>query len=169
MTDLRRPLRVDARELLREPGAVRVVEATVPAAALDVVHPSLDGDIEVALRLESLHDGIVVRGTVRTPWAAACRRCLRDLAGVDRIEVDELYQREITEPEAFALEHDRLDLVPVAREMALLALDDERLCAPGCLGLCPVCGIDRNRSTCSCDTSVRDERWAVLDELRRGE
>jgi len=29
-----------------------------------------------------------------------------------------------------------------------------------------VCGIDRNVERCDCDTTVRDERWAVLDELR---
>jgi hypothetical protein len=28
-----------------------------------------------------------------------------------------------------------------------------------------VCGVDRNESTCDCDTSVRDERWAALDDL----
>jgi uncharacterized protein len=166
MTDPLRPLRANALELLRQPGTERDVVATIAATALDVAHPALDGDIAVEYRLTSLHDGIVVHGTVHTPWAAGCRRCLRPLAGTDHTEVDELYQRDVTEPDAYAIEHDQLDLAPVTRETALLTLDDERLCRPDCAGLCPVCGIDRNVERCDCDTTVRDERWAVLDELR---
>jgi uncharacterized protein len=166
MSDPLRPLRVDALELLRRPGAEREIAVVVAPADLDVAHPALDGSIAVEYRLESLHDGIALRGTVHTPWAAACRRCLRELTDVDHTAVDELYQCELTDPDAYVIEQDRLDLVPVTRETALLALDDERLCAADCAGLCPSCGIDRNVATCACDLTRRDERWAVLDELR---
>lgn len=166
MSDPLRPLRVDVLPLLREPGRERHVEAVVDGAALDVVHQALDGPVSVDLRIESVHDGLVVRGEIRTPWEGVCRRCLRELSGVDRTAVDELYQSDVTEPEAFPIERYQLDLAPVARETALLALDDERLCEAACAGLCPVCGVDRNVTTCSCEVTVRDERWAVLDELR---
>jgi hypothetical protein len=29
-----------------------------------------------------------------------------------------------------------------------------------------VCGTDRNEASCECDTTVRDDRWAALDDLR---
>jgi uncharacterized protein len=158
-------LRVNALELLRQPGASRPVEAEIAGDSLDVVHQRLAGDVTVDVELEALTDGITVRGEVRCPSSGVCRRCL---AIVDRLvvaAVDELYQTEPTHDDAFPIEHDQLDLAPMARQLLLLELDDEPLCRPDCAGLCPVCGVDLNVEACDCDTSVRDERWAALDDL----
>ena len=161
----KRELRINAVELLRQPGAVRPVEVTVPGQALDVEHEALAGDIGVELELEALNDGIVVRGIIEAPWVRPCRRCLKDLSGVARADVDELYQVEILDEEAYPIVDGQLDLAPVARQAALLELDNERLCRDDCAGLCPQCGIDRNIETCDCDTEVTDHRWAALDGL----
>ena len=161
----KRELRINAVELLRQPGAVRPVEVTVTGQALDVDHEALAGDIGVELELEALNDGIVVRGSVEAPWARPCRRCLKDLSGVARAAVDELYQVEILDEDAYPIVDGQLDLAPMARQAALLELDDERLCRDDCAGLCPQCGIDRNVGTCGCDTEVTDHRWAALDGL----
>jgi uncharacterized protein len=52
------------------------------------------------------------------------------------------------------------------REYVVLELPDDPLCRDECAGICPVCGIDRNSGSCECDTTVRDERWSALDDLR---
>jgi uncharacterized protein len=160
-----RPLRVNAVELLRQPGAVRIVDVDVPAEPLDARHERLAGDVHVDLRLESLNDGISVTGTVSAPWRTVCRFCLTDLSGTAVGEVDELFQTVPLDPDAFPINEGQLDLAPVVRETVLLELDRERQCRPDCAGLCPVCGVDRNTTTCSCDTTVRDERWSALDDL----
>jgi uncharacterized protein len=165
VVDPLRPLRVNAVELLRQPGAVRDVVARVEASVLDVEHDRLSGDIHVDARLEALTDGIVVSGAVRAPWRSVCRRCLTDLRGTAVAELDELYQIEITDPDAYLIENGQLDLSPMARETILLELDAEVLCRDECAGLCPVCGTDRNVEGCQCDTQLVDERWAVLGEL----
>lgn len=165
MSDPLRPLRVNAVELLRQPGASRLIEVRLSADALGLAHDSLAGDVDLAVRLEALTDGIVVAGTVSAPWAGPCRRCLVELDGVATAELDELYQIEVVDPDAFAIENGQLDLAPMVREMALLELDAERLCRHECAGLCPLCGTDRNEATCDCDTTVVDERWAGLGEL----
>jgi uncharacterized protein len=77
--------------------------------------------------------------------------------------VDELYQLELLDPDAFLIEDGQLDLAPLVRETVLLELDVERVCREDCAGLCPVCGVDRNESDCDCDTSVTDDRWAALE------
>ena len=64
-----RPLRVNAVEMLRQPGAVKDIEVTVASADLDVEHDALAGDITVGVAHETMNDGIVVRGEVRAPWA----------------------------------------------------------------------------------------------------
>jgi len=40
------------------------------------------------------------------------------------------------------------------------------LCDDKCLGLCPQCGANRNREACSCATSIADERWGALHDIR---
>jgi uncharacterized protein len=165
MADPARQLRVNAVEMLRQPGAVRTVEFIVEPDAIGVVHRALDGDIELALKLEALNDGIAVDGTISVPWAGVCRRCLVDVAGIEAVDVDELYQKNPLDPDAFAIEDGQLDLNGLVRETSLLALDDERLCRPDCAGLCPTCGIDRNEIDCTCAVEVLDHRWAALDGL----
>ena len=163
MVDLLRPLRVNAVELLRQPGAVRPVEVVIAAGPIDADHERIDGDIHVDLRLEALNDGIKVTGTVRTAWSTVCRRCLADVSGEAVGVIDELYQIHPLDPDAYIIEDGQLDLVPLVRETVLLELDLERLCQEDCAGLCPECGVDRNVTSCSCDTSVNDDRWAALE------
>ncbi|MDX2379832.1 MAG: DUF177 domain-containing protein [Acidimicrobiia bacterium] len=165
MPDPLRPLRVNAAELLRQPGATSRIEARLEADALGIDHPALDGDIDVAIDLDVLDDGIIAVGAVSARWASGCRRCLRDLNEVLVIEVDELHQIEVTDPDAFAIENRRLDLAPMVRESVLLELAADRLCRRDCAGLCPECGIDLNDGACGCDTEVVDDRWAALDAL----
>jgi uncharacterized protein len=161
----KRALRINAVELLRQPGATREVVVEIAGSDLDVVHDALAGDISIDLGLQALNDGIVVRGAVSTPWAVACRRCLRDLSGVAVATIDELYQVEVLDEDAYPIVGGQLDLMPMARQSALLDLDDERLCRAECVGLCPQCGIDRNVESCECDPQVRDHRWDALDGL----
>ncbi|MFK7918159.1 MAG: DUF177 domain-containing protein [Ilumatobacter sp.] len=160
-----RELRVNAVELLRQPGATKPVDVVIAGSELDVVHDTLAGDVHVDVLLTVMNDGIVVRGDVRAPWERPCRRCLRDLSGVAAAEIDELYQVEVIDEDAYPIIDNQLDLAPMARQAALLELDDERLCRPECAGLCPKCGIDRNDASCDCDTEVKDHRWAALDGL----
>jgi len=160
-----RELRINAVELLRQPGSTRDVDVTVAGADLDVVHDSLAGDIDIDVLLTTMNEGIVVRGEVRAPWSRPCRRCLRDLSGVAVADIDELHQVEIIDEDAYPILENQLNLAPTARQAALLELDEERLCAAGCAGLCPQCGIDLNSESCDCDTEVTDHRWAALDGL----
>jgi len=165
VVDELRPLRINAIELLRRPGAELPVTIDVPAEPLGVVHHRLNGDIGVDLVLESMNDGLVVTGAVRTPWSGACRRCLKELTGIAEVDVHERYQIELTDEDAYPIENGQLDLAPMVRELALIELDGEQVCATDCAGLCPLCGIDRNAGTCDCDTTVTDHRWSALDGL----
>jgi uncharacterized protein len=163
------PLLVNAAELLRRPGNQKDVAVVVGLTDLDVVadHRFPDGaQVSIDLHLEALNDGIVVDGTVSVPWVGQCRRCLVDVSGESVSEVHELYQRQITDPEAFEIVGEQIDLGPVAREVVLLDTPATPLCQPGCEGLCPTCGIDRNRDRCDCAGPPVDPRWAALDVLR---
>jgi uncharacterized protein len=159
-------LRVNAIELLRSPGSLREIAVTVPAEVVGVEDARVSGELVVALTATSSVDGIVVHGTVSTPWHGQCRRCLRDVDGVAVGDVEEIYQVDPRLEDAVAIVGDQIDLAPVVREYVLLELPDAPLCRDDCAGICPQCGTDRNESACSCDTSVTDLRWSALEGLQ---
>ena len=159
-------VRINAAELLRHPGATRRIEATLSAAELGVGDDRIAGDIAVALDATSSVDGVVVHGTVSTPWRGQCRRCLIDVEGVSVSEVEELFQPHPQHGEAVEIVGDQIDLAPILREYVLLDLPEAPLCREACAGICPQCGADRNVDPCDCSTGELDPRWSALSELR---
>jgi uncharacterized protein len=159
---------VNAAELLRRPGSERHLEVSVSLDELGIDDPRLvpHSDVAVVLRLESLSDGIVVDGTVDATWQGVCRRCLADTSGRLTSALNELYQHVVTDPDAFEIVGDQLDLRTAVRETVLLDAPATPLCRPDCAGLCPTCGADLNQGRCGCSEQVADDRWAALEELR---
>ena len=163
------PLLVSAAELLRRPGSERLLDVLVPLANLGIDDDerfTADAGVDVRLRLEGLSDGIVVDGRLSVPWHGTCRRCLTETGGVSESEVHELYQRALTDPDAFELIGDQLDLAPVVRELVLLDAPANPLCRPDCEGLCPTCGANLNDGRCGCVRVGEDPRWSALDQLK---
>jgi uncharacterized protein len=62
---------------------------------------------------------------------------------------------------------DTIDLGALMREQFYLALPMKPLCREDCQGLCPVCGVNRNRETCSCRSEWVDPRMEALRNLRK--
>ncbi len=165
---MRSPLAVNVAELLRRAGNDRDIEMSTTLESLGVDDERFDSasTVSISLHLESLTDGLVVRGQVAAPWRSTCRRCLEGAAGVTDSTVDELYQLVVTDPDAYLLEGDVLDLAPMVRETIVLDAPIAPLCRADCQGICPQCGVDRNTVSCECETSTGDPRWADLDALR---
>ena len=163
------PLLVNAVEILRRPGTERDLTVEIALADLEVDDPERFDEgavVDVHLHLESLSDGVVVDGTVRVAWHGTCRRCLAPTGGALQSEIHELYQRVRTDPDAFEIEGDQLDLRPVVREIVLLDAPSTPLCRPDCPGLCPSCGARLAETTCGCSAPPPDPRWGALEGLR---
>ncbi|MEY2996385.1 MAG: hypothetical protein RLZZ39_1210 [Actinomycetota bacterium] len=163
------PLVVNALELLRRPGSHKAVSVDVPPEDIDLGDEerlSADDEISIELMCESTTDAVVVSGTIRVATRGVCRRCLRDVEGELTIGVHETYQETRTDPDAFPIENDQIDLRPMIRESVLLDVPEAPLCRPDCPGLCPVCGADLSTESCSCVIETLDPRWSALSELR---
>ena len=160
-------LLVNAAELLRDPGTRKHISDVVQPADIDAESPAIIGDVTVEIDMESTVDDIGLSGTISIPWMGHCRRCLKPLTETLSVDVEERYADEPgPDDDAFPIERGQIDLRPMVREEVLLAIDEARLCRDDCPGLCPVCGKDVSVEPCECDSTLVDDRWAVLDQLR---
>jgi uncharacterized protein len=60
-----------------------------------------------------------------------------------------------------------MELEDILREQILLLLPMQRVCSPGCKGICPVCGKNRNETSCDCRVEPANDRWNALREISR--
>ncbi len=160
---------VNAAEILRRVGNTKDIDTEVESTLLELGDPRVGPqDVRLVFHLESNNNGIAVVGQASVSWRDTCRRCLRDVDGVAVAPIAELFQRAITDPDAYLLEGDQLNLAELVREHLLLALPDAPLCRQDCPGLCPVCGADKSNpaeAECGCSSTPADPRWAALEGL----
>jgi uncharacterized protein len=128
---------------------------------------------------ESVH----VRGRLEASLRLHCGRCLDAFSHQVGQELDLFYlprrdapsggeegedEVALSDRELVVAFHsgDVLDLGEMVREQLFLALPMKRLCREGCRGLCPTCGMNRNRAACSCaEAEEIDPRLSPLKEL----
>ena len=140
-----------------------------------VVSPvSLEFDIDKDKQLFRLVGHVTAR--VELP----CSRCLEPFTIPIDAPFDLRYQphaentgegeREIEEDDLTTAyyENDEIDLGHLMREQFYLALPMKPLCGSECRGLCPVCGANLNRGTCSCSHTWEDPRLAGLKAFTKG-
>lgn len=116
---------------------------------------------------------VLVDTSLKGELEQECRRCLATVVtpvdlnvmlvfGPVDEEVGEDGEIRPLDPEAL-----ELDLGDTVREELILAVDPFVLCDPECRGLCPRCGVDRNKETCGCSLEEPDPRWDTLRALKR--
>lgn len=172
-------MRVPVTDLVGSPGQTRALVAEVGRDAFGedpwgTAEGAIEDPIRLDLQLESVVDGILVRGDVAVSLSLPCARCLEP-QGADRtLAVAELFldptKREDDEDEdpGYELLDDRtaIDLSTLVRDAVVIELPTRVLCRDDCQGLCPVCGGDRNIDDCGHgDEPTPDDRWAKLAEL----
>jgi len=163
MTD--RALWLDTVELRRHTGTRRSVclDARLPDLAVGDC-AVVDGELRVDVIVEAVTEGVVVKGRACGRWQGPCRRCLEPAGGELVVELHEIFESNPTEGETWPLTDEGIDLAPMLRETALLALPLAPLCRDDCEGpepaRFPTGAVDE------VDGGVRgDPRWAALDQL----
>ncbi|HSF27391.1 MAG TPA: YceD family protein [Actinomycetes bacterium] len=173
------PLVADTRELGRRPGSMRRLLRTVAAPAglgNDVIGVPAGIDLELALRLEAVQEGVLVSGTAQAVATGECVRCLGPLQVDLEVELQELFAYEEArhhheevagesdDAELAVLEGDLVDLEPLLRDAVVLALPLQPVCRDDCSGLCPRCGARLDDDPGHHHDDV-DPRWAALQSV----
>ncbi|PTM59108.1 YceD family protein [Desmospora activa] len=168
-------MRMIFRELNRRTGPVEL-EGEVTLQGLEKENPDL-------LSLDPLQVNILawkekglyqVQGKQHTRVKLNCSRCLTPFSQPLEMEWFQAFTDDEQQMEAWEEEGEDVrlvqpdqptDLTPFIREALLLELPLAPVCQPDCLGLCSVCGSNRNRESCDCDRERVDPRMAKLQEF----
>ena len=158
---------IDIRDLLDKPGSAKRVrlEEPVPGLRTELAVVPEDEPLEGDLTLEGVVEGVFVHGSVGGRFAMRCARCLKEFEQPFDVAMNELYVRDPGPEDDYALTPElTLDPEPMLRDAVVLEMPFSPLCKQDCLGLCEICGGDRNLGECP-GHAVSDPRWAALDAL----
>ena len=115
---IKTPYTLDVYDLMHRPGEMRerALDITVPETLGNpVIGIPAGAKLHADVRLESLHDGILVSAEVDADAVGECVRCLIEVTEPVQVEFQELFA--YSEDEAFEYEvhEDTIDLEPVIR------------------------------------------------------
>ncbi|MFC6355211.1 YceD family protein [Luethyella okanaganae] len=163
------PFAISVRDLVHRPGEMREFTLDVPASedlGEGLVAVRAGGSIDVSVRLESVHEGILATAEIDATAAGVCGRCLIDIEIPVQVEFQELFAYSSGEAFEFEVQDDHVDLEPLIRDAVVLALPFQPVCRPDCPGLDPETGERLARHPELTAQETRDPRWAALAELQ---
>ena len=141
---------------------------------------SLDKPVRAHLMINKSDRTVLIKGRIEAEVILQCSRCLEDfrfpLDSNCEVTLFPFEEETLRQEEELNMEDLRssyyyegeIDLSSIVREQILLDIPYKPLCRPSCKGLCPTCGEDLNRGSCSCQEKVFDERFAPLKGLKIG-
>jgi uncharacterized protein len=161
-------------DLVDRPGASRRVDAAFdPPADLDLPLVEAVGPLRLQGVLESVVEGILLRGTLEGEVRMQCARCLTPVAVDLSTDVAELFldpqdpraDADEVEP-GYTIADGRIDIDTLLRDALAPAVPVAPVCTPDCRGLCTECGADLNADPGHQHDEPADPRWSGLAGLR---
>jgi uncharacterized protein len=153
-------------------------EYAVGELVLDDDRVELAGTVRVSGNISRDEDRVVVVGEFAAVAEVECDRCLQPV----QLPISNDFRLEYVTPEKYRsletaelaegdlalsiFDGESIDVDDIVREQLLLAIPTHTLCRENCKGFCPVCGADRNVTTCNCEATEIDPRWTGLKDLR---
>lgn len=138
------------------------------------------GALEVQGELTRTGQGILFRGMVKGMIRLHCGRCLGSFLKILEIPVRSEWRlisassksagKEMTfqveDLETGLIKEGVLDLAERILEEVILTIPIQPLCRENCLGLCPICGENKNINPCNCKAKDGPSPFSVLKDLK---
>jgi len=127
-----------------------------PPATWDGAEVHFVTPVQVSGIYMAVEEDVWVRARVSARMRLVCANCLADAYHDGSASVDACFSRQPDpeDPDVFAFEGHTLRLDDAMLGALWLEMPMRALCAPDCKGLCPRCGANRNRSTCTCQKEL---------------
>ena len=161
------PFILPVRDIVHRSGEMREFVIDTPAPEKwgeGLVAVAAGEPIELSVRVESVHEGILVTADIATRYEGVCGRCLTDIAQPLEVEFQELFGYPGTEANDFEVQDDHVDLETLVRDSIVLSLPFQPVCQPDCPGLDPATG-EKLVEGAEPETPI-DERWNALAALK---
>ena len=161
------PFAFPVRDIVRRPGEMREFALEIPAPEKwgeGLVSVAQGEPLSLDVRLESVHEGILVSATADTRYAGVCGRCLIDIAAPVEVEFQELFTYPGEEAADLEVQDDHVDLETQVRDAIVLSLPFQPVCQPDCPGLDPNTGERLTESSGENERAPLDPRWAALQQ-----
>jgi uncharacterized protein len=159
------PYDLAVHDLMHRPGEMRERTLAFPAPEQlgeGAATVAAGSPVDIDLRLEGLHEGILVTGEVDVTATGECVRCLDPVRLAVQVEFQELFAYSPDEAFDFEVRDDHVDLEPVVRDAVVLSLPFQPVCRPDCPGLDPATG-EKLSSQPEDQPRAADPRWAALE------
>lgn len=124
-------------------------------------------EIELDLRLESVHEGILATGELVTTASADCARCLEPLSWPLEVEFQELFAYSLAQEDDFLVQDEKIDLEQALTDAVVLDLPFKPVCSEDCLGLCSECGMKMAENPNHIHEAQIDSRWSELESFKK--
>lgn len=112
---------------------------------------------------------VTVEFRLKLPLEAKCDRCLDDVKFDLSADVELIYNKHPEEDDGtYPYSGYAVDLTDAVKEEILMRIPASVLCKAECKGLCPVCGANRNRETCGCESPENRNPFAILKQTIAG-
>jgi len=162
------PFVLPVRDIVRRPGEMREHEIVVRLNERwgeGLVAVEEGTEVVADVRLESVHEGILVSATVDSTYRGECGRCLNPIEEPVEVEFQELFAYPGEEANDFEVQDDHVDLETLVRDAIVLSLPFQPVCQPDCPGLDPETGERLTESTGTERTAPIDPRWSALQQI----
>ena len=112
---------------------------------------------------------VLLRMDVEMKISIPCARCLEPVLVDFPIHYEEEFDQNVLDEDGKGdcLKGNILDLDRLISEEILMQWPYQVLCQEDCKGICPECGMNRNKAMCSCDFGPRDPRMAAIQDIFR--
>ncbi|MGC5222502.1 YceD family protein [Micromonospora sp. DT81.3] len=162
------PYMINVRDIAHHPGEMREHSLTVVPTerwgeGLVAVEDGREIDLDV--RLESVHEGILVTGEAETFYDGVCGRCLTAITQPVEVEIQELFTYPGNETSDYEVQDDHVDLENLVRDAIVLSLPFQPVCQPDCPGLDPVTGERLAEKPGTEPREPIDPRWGALQQF----
>ena len=159
-------MKIDVSSIIKLEGSYIEVELE---ESLDLLKEKIDDfQFEPNVKFKGLitNVGSILRlsGIAECSCLTICNKCLKEFTETVEVKLKDIYfQKELEEDsDNYIFTGYRVDIDKAIFDNLILNLPMRPICSEDCKGLCPICGQDRNKSSCECESFDGDERLSIL-------
>ncbi|KQV07681.1 YceD family protein [Leifsonia sp. Root112D2] len=159
------PYTLEVHDIMHRAGQMRERSLIMPVTERlgeGLVSIPAGSQVDAEVRLEALHDGILVTAELQAQTSGVCGRCLIDIEQPLQVDFQEVFAYSSDEAFDYEVHDDHVDLEPLIRDAVVLALPFQPVCRPDCPGLDPETGERLADQPNYTPREVIDSRWSAL-------